>query len=277
VIRGTDMQSNEISQALESWYSRQQGDELCERLRSRLQPVLDLCFGYHILQMGPVPRINLIDGSPINHRIFASPETSIAVGQSQNSRGSTGSVYCHSDELPLESDSLDMLIAFHALEFDEHPHGALREMQRVLRPHGHLVIIGFNPHSLLGVSQYLRRLARRGPWSTHRPVSVRRLQDWLNLLHCEVESIQHLYPIPLAGQGRVRAAINRVDQWTAERNLPGGGVYIAHAIKQIGALRRPQPLGLLARRRLVGLAVAGRPSPTPRQGRQGMDHRDIAA
>ena len=39
--------------------------------------------------------------------------------------------------------------------------------------------------------------------------------------------------------------------------LPGGGLYIAHAIKQIPGARRPSPLRLPARKPRAGLALVG--------------------
>lgn len=262
------MQSIEISRALESWYARESGEELCEAIRDRLEPVLGLSFGYHILQMGPLPTRSLVSESPINHQIFACAAAEGAA-----------SMFCHGDELPLESDSVDTVVAFHALEFDEHPHGSLREMQRVLRPHGHLIIVSYNPLSLLGGAHYLRGLKKSSLWNRQRyhPVTLHRLTDWLRLLDCELESAQHLFPIPLAGTGRLRNFVGRIDEWACDNSLPGGGIYIAHAIKQIAGIRRPRSLRARARESFRGLSVAGTPAPapTPRQPRS--DSRDLAA
>lgn len=258
-------QSIAITQALETWYARQHGQAIAASVRERLQRLLDLSFGYHVVQLGPLPGQRLIDQSPINHRVYACA----------SSAAKPHSVLCHGDELPFESDSVDMLVALHALEFDEHPHGCLREMQRVLRPHGHLVIIAFNPHSMLGVSQYLRGFRPSSIWHKQRPVSPGRLTDWLHLLDCELDSVSHHYPIPLPGHGRLQRWIGALDQWAARKRLPGGGVYVAHAVKHIGGVRRPRPLGRWARARLAGLSVAPRPSPTPRH--PGGDVTDLAA
>jgi SAM-dependent methyltransferase len=255
--------SSDISAALESWYARHRGGELCLSIGNSLRPVLDLAFGYHILQLGPLVGIDLIQHSPINHRIFASRYMPVAQGGEPMRPRSM--LRCHGDEIPLESDSVDMLVAFHALEFDENPHGTLREMLRVLRPQGHLAIVGFNPRSLLGISQYVRRINASDLWEHHRPVSPQRLSDWLRLVHCEVESIQHLHPLPFAGRGRLRRMLQRFDDWATRRDLPVGSIYMVHAIKQIGALRRPRPLGVRTRERLTGLAVARQPSATPRR------------
>lgn len=257
-------QSSDISRALESWYGSHAGDELCEGVRSRLQPILDLAFGYHILQLGPLAHRNLIAGSPINHHLFAS-----------DSPLGKPSLLCHGDELPLESDSVDMLVAVHALEFTHHPHASLREMQRVLRPRGHLVIVGFNPWSLPGFLRYLRSFRQESLWAQHRPVSLHRLTDWLHLVDCELDSAQHLYPLPLTGQGRLRRVIESVDSWAMRNQLPGGSLYLAHAIKQIPGARRPRLVPVRQKAPIPGLAVTGRPTPAPRSPGQG--RRDLAA
>jgi SAM-dependent methyltransferase len=264
VKTSANTQSIEISQRLESWYARDSGEALCTALRQRLQPLLDRSFGYHVAQLGPLPGRSLIDDSPINHRIF------LAGGDVSGI-----SARCHADELPLESDSVDMLLAFHALEFEEHPHASLREMHRVLRPSGHLALIGFNPFSLLGVSQYLRGFRRGSLWQRHNPVSPHRLLDWLHLLDCQLESMHYLYPVPLFGHGRLRRGISRFDEWALKHQLPGGGVYMAHAIKQIAAVR-PRMRRQRVSRALSGLAVAGRPQAAPRHP-QAKQHPERAA
>lgn len=256
--RVADTQSIEISRALETWYARHHGAELRQSLLTRLQPLLDLAFGYHVLQLSPL-QSSLIDGSPINHKIFASGCVNGEV-----------SLCCHGDELPLESDSVDMVVAWHALEFDAHPHGSLREMMRVLRPRGHLVIVGFNPFSLLGLSQRLRRFGSSELWRRHHPVGLHRLTDWLHLVDGELESIQHLYPLPLSGQGRLWRISAGADRFFARHQLPGGGVYMAHALKQIPGARRPRPVTAQAPTRFAGLRVARSPTATRRQDAQPM-------
>jgi SAM-dependent methyltransferase len=257
-------QSSDISLALESLYAGESGRDLVDTFRARLQPILDVAFGYHILQLGPLAAQNLIADSPINHRFVAC----------DNSVGSPALI-CHGDELPIESESVDMIVALHALDFSPHPHGCLREMQRVLRSRGHLVIIGFNPRSIPGALRALRGLRRDSLWSQHHPVSLHRLTDWLHLVDCELEEAQHLHAIARTGQNAFRRASTALDGWAIRHGLPGGSLYLAHAIKQRPGLRRPHRLVLAPRPRLSGLAVAGRPSPAPRH--PGATSRDRAA
>ncbi|MFV8817279.1 class I SAM-dependent methyltransferase [Haliea sp. E17] len=235
-------QFSEISAALETWYRGERGAYLLSRLQASLDARLDTAFGYHILQTGPVQCGPLFGECRIHHRIRASEQGGTDIG-----------LVCAGDELPLESDSVDVIIAHHALEFSPNPHQVLRELHRVLTPQGQLFLTGWNPYSGSGLLQRLRALAPRSPWREQSPVSVRRLTDWLNLLGCEVESTSYHYHLAPAGQGRLRAALEGLNDWCAQVGLPMGGIYLVHAIKQVGASQRPR----LARRRerFIGLGV----------------------
>ena len=86
--------------------------------------------------------------------------------------------------LPVESDSIDAMLLPHTLDYSDRPHEILREVDRVLRADGHIVILGFKPAGLLG----LRRLIPGGgmPPGADHLISDRRLRDWLKLLDMRV-------------------------------------------------------------------------------------------
>ena len=253
---GSTRMNNEFSDILtelESWYQRDNGRYLLECTGKAMQDLLDKTFGYHILQMGITLGQPLFEGSSINHRIYAA-------GQS----GGAVSLVCEPEELPLESDSVDVVIAHHSLEFAAHPHQVLRELQRVLRSQGQLLIIGFNPYSLSGVGSYARGFSRRSVWHRYHPVSERRLTDWLHLLGCEVQDSHRLYTLPPLGGARLRRWLTRCDQWANRHNLPVGGLYLLRAIKQQPALHRRRRSLRLASESLIGLAVPKpNTAPTP--------------
>jgi SAM-dependent methyltransferase len=89
--------------------------------------------------------------------------------------------YC----LPLQSDSVDMIIVPHLLEFDTHRFQTVREMERVLKPEGLLVVLNFNPWSLWVRYQYLWDKKMADSWGGHF-ISRSRILDWLRLLNFEV-------------------------------------------------------------------------------------------
>ncbi|MCR9104676.1 MAG: methyltransferase domain-containing protein [Gammaproteobacteria bacterium] len=246
-------QCSDIFSQLESWYRNQTGLYLDQQVRSAAQDCLDRSFGYHSLQLGLCGKEPLADVSPINHRVYCAEHNSSDV-----------QLLAQADELPLESDSIDAIVAQHCLEFTPHPHQALREMQRVLTPQGQLLIVGFNPYSLLGINAYLRGLSRASLWRQHRPISENRLTDWLRVLGCEVQAVTRVCAVPPAGAHRIRDTLLCLDQWCARFNLPVGGVYVIHASKQVAGLNRPRRVVRLRRERLVGLVTKpAAPAPTP--------------
>ena len=87
--------------------------------------------------------------------------------------------------LPLQSDSVDMIILPHLLEFDTHRFQTMREVERVLKPEGLLVVLNFNPWSLWVRYQYLWDKKMADSWGGHF-ISRSRILDWLKLLNFEV-------------------------------------------------------------------------------------------
>ena len=61
------------------------------------------------------------------------------------------------------------------------PHGIQREVDRILVPDGHIIVLGFNPWSFWGVRRWFMSLRRGIPWCCHF-ISPTRMKDWLSLL-----------------------------------------------------------------------------------------------
>jgi SAM-dependent methyltransferase len=105
--------------------------------------------------------------------------------------------------LPLQSDSIDMIIVPHLLEFDANRFQTMREIERVLKPEGILLILNFNPWSLWIRYQYLWDIKWADSWRGHF-ISQSRLSDWLKLLNFEVtvSSTFNVYSVD-SKQGKV--------------------------------------------------------------------------
>jgi len=87
--------------------------------------------------------------------------------------------------LPLQSDSVDMIIIPHLLEFDAQRFQTMREVERVLKPEGLFVVLNFNPWSLWVRYQFLWDKKMADSWGGHF-ISRSRVLDWLKLLNFEV-------------------------------------------------------------------------------------------
>jgi len=147
-------------------------------------------------------------------------------------------------QLPVASHSVDAVLLPHTLERSSEPHQLLRECERVLTGGGRLIVLGFNPWSVLGV----RRLLTRGAWppTVDQLYSERRLRDWLSLLNFDVTTRQRYFPAFAESGERVRHR---------GRRLPGYyGGYLLVAIKRVHAVTPLRRLWQRPERIPTGLA-----------------------
>jgi SAM-dependent methyltransferase len=215
-------------ESLHDWFSQPLGSYLLERERLWLDQVVPDIFGYHAIQLG-FPQFDLLRESRIVHRVTVAPA---AVNEVKPH------VQAQFHELPFEPQSIDLCVLPHVLEFTELPHEILREIDRVMRPEGRILILGFNPWSLFGV----RRLwsSQGYPWQGQF-VSLVRMKDWLQLLGFEPSSGRLTCYIPPCDtakwQQRWQFLEKAGDRWWGV----SGGVYMLEAIKRVQGMRLIMP------------------------------------
>ncbi|ORU91390.1 MAG: methyltransferase type 11 [Cycloclasticus sp. symbiont of Poecilosclerida sp. N] len=90
------------------------------------------------------------------------------------------------ESLPIDTHSVDIVIMPHTLEFEEDPHQVLREVTRVLKPEGIVLLTGFNPWAFWHLPRFLPQAKEKTPWNG-RFIARYRVIDWLNLLDFEIE------------------------------------------------------------------------------------------
>ena len=106
------------------------------------QSVAD-AFGFHALQLG-LPEFEALRANRMPHRWVVNDAPvvapSLSVGLPHDDAISTRppdeavALACDFDALPFPSDSIDLVVLPHTLEFAPDPHAVLREVVRVLRP-----------------------------------------------------------------------------------------------------------------------------------------------
>ena len=155
-------------------------------------------------------------------------------------------------QLPLASQSLDLIVLPHALESHLDAHHVLREAERVLRPEGQLVISGFNALSLWGMRRKLSRRGAGSPWDA-RFIGLLRLKEWLQLLGFELNGGRFgCYAPPVANPAwHPRFAF--MEKAGARWWPILGGVYVVRAVKRVHGMRVITPAWRTerARRRAV--------------------------
>src|SRR5262249_16824387 len=147
----------------------------------KISSLINKLFGYHLILLGEPQFFEIIQNSPILHRVCVHPEMETSLA------GST--VCARQDKLPLLSDEADLVVLAHCLEAHSNSHEVLREIYRILVPEGHVLIIGFNPWSLWGLWRLLLRFIKRRPWDA-RFMSITRLRDWLTLLGFDLLTVE---------------------------------------------------------------------------------------
>jgi SAM-dependent methyltransferase len=147
------------------------------------------------------------------------------------------SAFDSTQALPLASQSMDLVLLPHVLEFSTQPHAILREAERVLRPEGQIVITGFNPLSLWGVRRALPSAQSQMPFQGQF-IGLHRLKDWLTLLGLELNGGRFgCYAPPFSNATWLRRAAfmeKAGDRWWPI----AGAVYAVRAIKRVDVVVR---------------------------------------
>ena len=229
-----------ISRTLSDWFATPHGQYVLSRERAFFDSSVTDIFGFNAVQFG-LPQHDLLRGSRIPLHIKAGKEACVHV-------------WLEVEELPFETGSIDLVLLPHILEYSAHPHQILREVERVLRPEGSVIISGFNPLSLWGLRRALGK-KKEYPWCGNF-ISLLRIKDWLALLGFEVVAGRFsCFAPPFAGSALLKGSQciePPDDRWWAVV----GGVYFLQAKKRVPGMRliKPNWNGRLVRKLLPASA-----------------------
>jgi SAM-dependent methyltransferase len=210
-----------LAPALHEWFQCELGSSVLDAEQGLIARGLTDCFGYHLLQLSIDNSLNLYGDCRVQRCFKAGPVLP--------SEGPCDTfVRCNYHELPFETDSLDVVLVHHVLEFAANPHAVLRELYRVTVPHGRIMLMGFNPWSLFGARMRVGSWRSDSVWRNHL-LSAQRVADWLQVLGFEPERTDFgFYHLPLN-----RAVRRNSGDSSWARHLPFGGVYMITAVKQV--------------------------------------------
>lgn len=130
--------------------------------------------GYRAVQLGISPGHSLLVNLSQQHKFVLAPL-----------QDRSASCVCDYAAMPLPSNTIDVVLLHHALEFSPNPHQLLNEVARVVTAGGHLIIVVFNPFSLFGLFKWGAALTKRTVWR-HHSLRMARLTDWLQLLGFQI-------------------------------------------------------------------------------------------
>jgi SAM-dependent methyltransferase len=168
----------------QSWLQEPAGQYLLRWEQAQLDTMVSDLFGYHAVELA-LPGLDALRASRIGVRasaVLSGEAFTLGIGE-----GRVALWVEDFEDLPFASDSLDLIVLPHALEFAADPHRVLREVERVLRPEGRVVVSGMNPYSLWGVRQALKPVLGQYLPTEGEFISLPRLRDWFRLLSLDLD------------------------------------------------------------------------------------------
>jgi SAM-dependent methyltransferase len=226
--------------SLSGWFSTPQGAYVLDWELAQFDSAVDDVFGFRAVQIG-LPEVDFLRQNRISWRfsLALEPGATLAADPLQ---------------LPLESQSLDLVALPHVLEGHHNPHDVLREAERVLRPEGQVVISGFNTLSLWRVRQIFGVNRQDAPWDA-KFIGLMRLREWLRVLGFELNGgMFGCYAPPF----RDKLWLDRFAfmEKAGSRWWPiAGGMYVVRAIKRVHGMRVVTPAWRQERARRRALAA----------------------
>lgn len=231
-------------QALRDWFAGPTGARLAQAERELLAGMLPDLFGYHLLQLGLPDDHDWLESSRIRHRVLL---------DLAGLAGGTTGLQATADQLPFASESLDVVVLPHTLDFHPRPHDVLREVDRVLIPEGHVVILGFNPVSLWGLSRLMFAWREQMPWRGQFYTQTR-LRDWLALLGFDCAANKGVFFRPAFANEKLMQKLMFMER-LGQRCCPfAAAVYAVTGCKRTSTLTPIRPRWR-SQRKLVGTVV----------------------
>lgn len=204
--------------ALAEWFGHEPGQALLEREAALIRERVRRFHGDAMLWLGPVgPAIATTGRCMVRSRLYGAP---MAPAKPLDD---VAACVVAPGSLPIASNSMDGVVVHHGLEYSPDARAAIREVARVIRPGGRLLVCCFNPLSLWRCGPLRGRV---------RPVTALRLSDWLAVLGFRDSQTCYL---------NYRATLNlrlshprwrRLSSWLSRKQVPFGGVYMTFAIKE---------------------------------------------
>ncbi|MBV8029883.1 MAG: methyltransferase domain-containing protein [Betaproteobacteria bacterium] len=224
--------------SLSAWLPTPQGAYVLEWELAQFDSAVEDVFGFRAVQVG-LPEVDFLRQNRIPYRFSVALEPGARVAADPL-------------QMPIATQSVDLVVLPHVLENHDDPHQVLRETERVLVPDGHVVISGFNPASLWRLRQLFGR--NEAPWDASY-IGLLRLRDWLRVLGFELNGGKFgCYAPPFREELWLRR-FAFMEKAGARWWPITGGVYVVRAVKRVPGMRVVTPAWRKERARRRALAA----------------------
>ena len=229
----TASQTKKLPDQLLDWFCSETGQILLTSERQAFERLMEQVFGFQLLQLGYLEESTpMLVNSKVKHQTI--------ITKHEHPGWQNYFPACF-EKLPVMTDSIDAAVLPHTLDFSVDPQKVLLEVERVLIPEGKLLISGFNPFSLWGMTRAIKSKRKKVPFNGHF-VSYTRLHDWFSLLGFEVEQAEVILFRPPVQNPKIMQKLLFMEKF-GKRLWPGfGAVYMIKAVKRVSTLTPIRPV-----------------------------------
>ncbi|MDA1332133.1 MAG: methyltransferase domain-containing protein [Proteobacteria bacterium] len=204
-------------------FSGSLGKDLLGLERLIIDGMISDVFGFNAVQIGS-PEYDFLANSRIPNKFVMSEVSSSQI------RGLP-------HQNPIKSNSIDLVVLPHGLDFSINPHSVVSEIERILVPGGSLVLSAFNPVSFWGARHFLRKYMFKKNSTPPDLLSLWRVKDWLKLLSIEIEAGRWGFYRPPIQSEKWRKHFLFLES-AGDRWWPiFGGIYILKGVKKVRGMR----------------------------------------
>jgi SAM-dependent methyltransferase len=223
-----------------AWFGTAQGAYVLGWELAQFDSAVDDVFGFRAVQIG-LPEVDFLRQNRIQFRLTLALEPGAVLAADPL-------------QLPLASQSVDLVALPHVLEGHHNPHEVLREVERVLMPEGQVVISGFNTASLWRARQIFTPRPAGAPWDA-KFIGLLRLRDWLRVLGFELNGGKFGCYAPPFRQKIWLERFAFMEKAGARWWPIAGGLYVVRAVKRVQGMRVVTPAWRQERARRRALAA----------------------
>lgn len=216
------------------WTNTTFGNTILGIEQTALNNILPQFTGNYLVKIGGPKHGISVQASPIKHKIYLTNVTNKSqrkIEKKINYEKYDHVILCDYTSLPLSCESIDIAVVHHALEFEKNPRAILEEIAQVLAPHGHLLIIGFNPKSLFGLQHILHKKSNKCVLCKARLININRITDWLDQLNFSVIKYTTCHGKPFNIKSRMTDLLPPLEKFAQLINNKYGPCYILVAEK----------------------------------------------
>lgn len=222
--------------ALASWLASDAGRYLLQQERKVLVEYFENLPGYRLMRLGLTADKQTLDCFSHYHRFSLHP----------SQMDPEHSALADYADLPLPSDTIDVALIHHALEYSSHPKAVLAEVNRVIAPDGHILLCLNNPYGAMGLIKFPMQLFSNQPQYQFHNLYKGRIIDWLSLLNFQVLGVYHGgYNLPFSRPHWISAGLAQGEENVPQKiRFPISNFYMIHAVKRVargvGSIQYPQ-------------------------------------